>query len=213
MKKYNILYADPPWKYKDPSLERGGAERYYQTMTVQQIADLPVRYISADNSVLFLWVTWPFLFEAELVLWSWGFTYKTIAFVWLKTNARRDPAQGSFFADDYFAVDDFLGMGRWTRSNTEFCILATRGKPKRASANVRQLIFAPIMKHSQKPAEVRSKIVTLAGDRPRLELFARYRAIGWDVYGDEVPGSIKLPVVSTNRKIPKEVKQWKKQKL
>lgn len=193
MKKYSILYADVPWKYKDPSLERGGAERHYKTMSVQQIADLPVRGIATDDALLFLWVTWPHLYKSELVLRSWGFKYKTIAFVWLKTNARRDPAQGSFFADDYFAVDDFLGMGRWTRSNSEIVILGTRGKPKRASASVRQLIFAPIMEHSRKPAEVRDKIVKLAGDLPRLELFARDRAQGWDAFGNQVEGSINIP--------------------
>lgn len=194
MKKYNILYADPPWRYRDKlRTQGGGSESKYPTMTVQQIADLPVRGIVADDALLFLWVTWPFLYQSEVVLWSWGFKYKTIAFVWLKTNARRDPVQGSFFADDYFTVDDFLGMGTWTRSNSEIVILGTRGKPKRASASVRQLIFAPIMEHSRKPAEVRDKIVTLAGDRPRLELFARARAQGWDAFGNQVEGSINIP--------------------
>ncbi len=199
MKKYSIVYADPPWKYKDKSLKRGGAEVHYKTMTIAEIANLPVRTIVAADAVLFLWVTWPFLYDSELVLTGWGFKYKTLGFVWLKTNQRRDPNQGSMFADQYFNVDDKLGMGRWTRSNTEFCVLGTRGKPKRVSNKVRQLIFHPVMEHSRKPDIVRRRIVELAGDRPRLEMFARSTAPGWDVFGNQVDGSIKLGKVSNGK--------------
>lgn len=200
MRKYNILYGDPPWKYKDKlKTQGGGADRKYPTMTVEEIAALPVRLVAADNAVLFLWVTWPFLFAAERVVRAWGFEYKTVAFVWLKTNQRRDPDQGSFFADDFFAVDDFLGMGNWTRSNTEIVILGTRGKPVRHSSAVRQLIFWPIMEHSRKPPIVRDRIVDLAGDRPRLELFARDRAQGWDAFGNQVEGSVSLMAETVKR--------------
>lgn len=193
MKKYNIIYADPPWKYKDKlTTQGGGSDRHYPTMSLGEIASLPVRNYVAADAVLFMWVTWPFLYESEAILWAWGFKYKTIGFIWLKINRRRDPDQGSMFAEDHFAVDDFLGMGTWTRSNTEFCILATKGKPKRASTNVRQLIFSPIMEHSKKPREVRSKIVGLCGDLPRLEMFARNRVEGWDAFGNQVDGSIKM---------------------
>jgi N6-adenosine-specific RNA methylase IME4 len=194
MKKYNILYADPPWKYRDKlRTQGGGSSGHYPTMSPVEIANLPVRRIVADNAVLFLWLTWPFLYDSELVLTGWGFKYKTVAFVWLKTNQRRDPDQGSFFAEDYFDVDDFLGMGTWTRSNTEIVLLATRGKPKRRSKGVRQLIFYPIMEHSRKPDQVRDRIVELCGELPRLELFARTRTPGWDAFGNQVNGSIELP--------------------
>ncbi len=199
MKKYNILYADPPWKYQDEMDGYGGAARYYKTMTTVEIANLPVREIVAVDAVLFLWVTWPFLFEAELVFTGWGFKYKTLGFIWLKTNKRRDPDQGALFAEDHFAVDDFLGTGRWTRSNTEFVLLGTRGKPKRISANVRQLIYHPIMEHSRKPDQVRDRIVDLCGDRSRLELFARDRAQGWDVFGNQVDGSVSLMAETAKR--------------
>lgn len=104
---------------------------------------------------------------------AWGFTYKSIGFQWIKLNRS---GKGYFF-----------GLGRWTRGNTEPCLIATKGKPKRISAGVSQLIFSPIRNHSQKPEEVREKIVELMGDLPRVELFARERADGWDAWGNEAP--------------------------
>ena len=104
---------------------------------------------------------------------AWGFTYKSIAFQWVKQNRS---GNGYFF-----------GLGRWTRGNTEPCLLAVKGKPKRISASVGQLVFSPLRRHSQKPDEVRDRIVELMGDLPRIELFARETAPGWDSWGNEVP--------------------------
>ena len=86
LKKYNIIYADPPWSYNDKSMHRGGAERHYKTMNFKDICNLPVQKISADNSVLFLWATFPQIDRALKVIESWGFKYKTCAFNWIKTN-------------------------------------------------------------------------------------------------------------------------------
>lgn len=182
--KYNIIYADPPWSYDDKALNRGGAERHYSTMKLADICAIPVADIAADDCLLFMWGAWPKLFEAGSVLKAWGFDFKTCAFVWVKTNKRTNVNQASFFPVDSF--DSFWGMGRWTRANTEFCLLAVKGKPKRESAGVHQIIYAPIAAHSRKPDETRDKIVELAGDLPRVELFARRTAPGWDVWGNEV---------------------------
>lgn len=192
MKKYGIVYADPPWSYNDKALHRGGALRHYSTMSIEDICALPVSTIAADDCLLFMWGAWPKLFEAEKVISAWGFEFKTCAFVWVKTNRRENVNQSSFFPADSF--DSFWGMGRWTRANTEFCLLATKGKPKRESAAVHQIIYAPIAAHSRKPAETRSRILELAGEQPRVELFARSTAPGWDVWGDQIESTIALTV-------------------
>ena len=137
-KKYKIIYADPPWKYKVYS-KKG---------------------------------------EGRSVLEHWGFKYKTVAFVWIKKN-KKNPSL-------------FWGMGFWTRANAEICILATKGNPKRISARVHQVIISPIEEHSKKPNEARKRIEELIGDLPRIELFARQKADGWDVWGNEVESDIDL---------------------
>lgn len=190
MKKYSIIYADPPWQYDDKSLERGGAERHYSTMPLGAICSLPVSNICNQDCVLFMWATFPKLIEAFEVIKNWGFEYKTCAFVWIKTNKRENVLQSSFLPVDSF--DSFWGMGRWTRSNAEICLLAVRGNPKRENADVHQIVYAPINSHSKKPPEIRDKIVRLCGDFPRIELFARSKTTGWDVFGNEVPESIIL---------------------
>lgn len=175
-KKYNIIYADPPWSYSDKGCN-GNAEDHYHTMSLADICKLPINTagggIAADDCVLFMWATYPMMAEALEVIKAWGFTYKSIGFQWIKLNRS---GKGYFF-----------GLGRWTRGNTEPCLIATKGKPKRISAGVSQLIFSPIRNHSQKPEEVREKIVELMGDLPRVELFARERADGWDAWGNEAP--------------------------
>ncbi len=113
-KKYNVIYADPPW------------------------------------------------------------AYKTIAFCWVKQNKNSDGI--------------FKGMGYYTRSNAEICLLATRGRVlERKSRSVSSVIISHIERHSKKPAETRDRIVELFGDLPRIELFARETAPGWDCWGNEVP--------------------------
>jgi len=181
--KYNIILADPPWKYRDKSLSHGGgAECHYPTMDIKEICELSVEKIADDNCVLFLWVTFPMLKEGLKVIKSWGFEYKTCAFVWVKANKREIIKQGKLFN----GIDDFMGMGRWTRSNAEVCLLGIKGKPKRISTKVRQIIYSPIRKHSQKPEEVFNRIIQLIGKLPRIELFAREKREGWDAWGNEI---------------------------
>ena len=180
-KKYNIIYADPPWSFKTYSKkgkEKKSADNHYQCMNINDIYDLPVGSIADDNCVLFLWVTFPLLEQGIETIKRWGFVYKTCAFNWVKKNKKSD----SFF----------WGLGYWTRSNSEICLLATKGNPKRISKSVHQVCDARIMEHSKKPDEIRNRIVQLMGDIPRIELFAREKAEGWHVWGDEVDSDINL---------------------
>lgn len=177
MEPYQIIYADPPWRYDQKGLQ-GAAEKHYSTMSLEDICKLPVGSISAKDSILFLWATFPQLPAALRVISAWGFKYKTLAFLWLKKNRK---------ADSWF-----FGLGFWTRGNAEVCLLATRGHPKRQSSKIHQFIISPIEAHSKKPDIVRDKIVELAGDVPRIELFARQTTPGWDVWGNEVTSSITL---------------------
>ena len=187
MKKYQIIYADPPWSYADQGCQ-GTMANHYKGMKFEDICNLPVKTLADDNCVLFIWATYPMLREILAVIKAWGFEYKSIAFQWIKKNKK---GNGYFY-----------GLGRWTRGNTEPCLLATKGKPKRKSASVFQIIEVPLTKHSAKPLEVRDKIVELMGDLPRIELFARPdRRIdlygkntfdGWDVWGNEVKNDIDL---------------------
>jgi len=171
-KKYNIIYADPPWQYRDRSLNRGGAERHYTTMNEEDIANLNIKDITDKNCILFIWTTFPKLFDTEKIIKEWGFTYKTLGFVWIKKNKK--------------SLTNFWGMGSWTRSNPEICLIAIKGNPKRISASVHSVIESPIEKHSKKPDIVKDKIIELVGDLPRIELFARQTTDGWDVWGNEV---------------------------
>lgn len=178
MKKYGIIYADPPWSYKDSGCQ-GAAAAHYPTMSVDDICKLPVKDLADKNCVLFMWATYPKLEEALKVIKHWGFEYKTIAFQWVKTYKS--------------GFGEFLGLGRWTRGNTEPCLLATKGKPKRVNAGVSQLIFSPLRRHSQKPPETRIKIKKLLGEGIScVELFAREKVEGWDVWGNEVECDIEL---------------------
>lgn len=178
MNKFSIVYADPPWSFDTYSDKGKGrsAENHYPVMTIADICALPVADIAAENSVLFLWVNGPRLFESQAVIEAWGFTYKAIVFTWVKTCK-----SGIGFP---------IGCGFWTRANPEICLLATRGKPRRVSASVPCLIMSPRREHSRKPDEVRTKIIQLMGDLPRIELFARQRTPGWAVWGNQVDSDV-----------------------
>lgn len=172
-KKYNIIYADPPWAFNTWSKRASRlVDCHYPTMTIQEIMDLPVQNLAEDNSVLLMWATFPNLPLALEAIKAWGFTYKTCAFTWMKQNKK---GQGLFW-----------GMGYYTRSNAEICLLATKGKPlERHSHKIHSVIVSPVEEHSKKPDETRSRICELFGDLPRIELFARQQADGWDCWGNE----------------------------
>lgn len=171
--KYNLIYADPAWTYRDKCHSgKRGAGYKYDLMTLEQLCALPVADLAADDCLLAMWWVNPMPAEALQVVAAWGFTIKTMAgFTWHKItkNGHRH-----------------FGMGNWTRANAENCLFAVRGKPKRSSAAVSQLIVAQVGKHSQKPPEARDRLVQLMGDVLRLEMFARERVDGWDAWGNEV---------------------------
>lgn len=175
-KKYNIIYADPPWTYeKTGGLKnsRGMAKQFYPTMTPEEIKNLPVNQIADDNCVLFMWCTYPQLPIGLDVIKTWGFTYFGLGFEWIKKTKNGK---------------DHFGMGFYTRANPEPCLLAFKGKMKPLRHDIRQLVYAEIQEHSKKPPIVRENIVQLFGDLPRVELFARESAEGWDVIGNEIDG-------------------------
>lgn len=186
-KKYQIILADPPWGYNGKMMNASVTD-HYTVMDINSIALLPVKELADKNCVLFMWVTFPKLNEFMRVVTEWGFEYKTCAFVWVKTNKRKAVNQHSFLPEESF--DDFMGQGRWTRANAEICILATKGSIPRQSAGVRQIIYAPIERHSKKPDETRQRIIELVGDLPRIELFARQKTPGWAIWGNEVESDI-----------------------
>ena len=175
-KKYKIIYADPPWQYRVYSQKGQGrsAENHYHTMNIKDIMALPVDKIADKDCILFLWITFPCLKEGIEVMERWGFKYKTCGFNWVKRNKKKNTY--------------FMGLGFWTRSNSEVCLIGTKGQPKRVSKSVSQICDARIMEHSRKPAEIRERIVELCGELPRIELFARDKVKGWDSLGDEMDG-------------------------
>ena len=175
-RKYNIIYADPAWEYwsggnKNQSL-------HYNTMTIQDICNLPIKNITDKDCVLFLWATYPILEQAFEVIKAWGFEYSTAGFVWVKKNKVSDTP--------------FVGCGSWTRANSELCLLATKGTVTRIDAGISQVIESPIEEHSKKPAITRELITRLVGELPRIELFSREAVDGWDCWGNEI----------------KEIQQW-----
>jgi N6-adenosine-specific RNA methylase IME4 len=178
-KCYGIVYCDCPWQY-DQTGVRGAAELHYPTMNIDELCCLPIKQIAADDCVLFLWATFPKLPEALCVIKAWGFTYKTVGFVWLKQYKK--------------SATWCFGLGFWTRGNVEVCLLATKGHPRRKAKDIHQLIVSPREAHSKKPDEVREKIVALMGDIPRIELFARQTTPGWDVWGNEVKSDIEIDI-------------------
>lgn len=178
-KKYNIIYADPPWQYKDKRngyKMSGGAENHYKTMSIQELKKMggTINSIAAEDSILFMWATFPNLIEALELIKSWGFSYKTLGFSWIKTNKKNKKP--------------FFGIGFYTKSNCEVCLLAIKGKPSnlKKSNYVSSCVISGREEHSKKPDEVRIRINELVGDVPKIELFARKKIEGWDCWGDEV---------------------------
>lgn len=188
-KKYKIIYADPAWQFKTWSDKGKGrsAERHYRTMPLEEIKKLPVARLADEDCALFLWATSPMLQNAFHVIAAWGFEYKTIAIGWMKLNKN-----GSLFK----------GLGFYTRSNCELCLLATKGNPIVIGQSFGDTFCSIRREHSRKPDEVRERIVELMGDCPRIELFARERFPGWDAWGDQVDSHIfqKTTHISATKK-------------
>jgi N6-adenosine-specific RNA methylase IME4 len=189
---YGAVLADPPWHFQSwngartsgsidvrtglPFVTPAKAPEY-RTMSVEEIAALPVLDVAAPDCALFMWGIWVMLPESLSLMEAWGFTFKTCAFNWVKADLQQI---------DMFRETDSgqLGLGYWVRQNSEFCLLGTRGTPKRLAANVRQSIIERRREHSRKPDCVHERIERLVAG-PYLELFARQRRPGWDCWGNE----------------------------
>ena len=188
MKKYDIIYADPAWSYyndstakKDCTTVKGMRRPPYPVMSTESIKELKVSEIAAENAILFIWTTDYHLEKCMQVIKAWGFEYKTVGFVWAKKTKKGTPV---------------CFMGAYTmKSGTELCLLATKGKDAHKLVkkhNIKSLIESERMEHSKKPNEVRTRIVELVGDIPRVELFARQKVEGWDAWGNEVQSDVNL---------------------
>lgn len=180
-RKYDIIYADPPWEYKQTGgtkNARGTAKSHYKTMTTDSICRMAptIQKIKTNTSICFMWATFPNIGAAIEVLESWGFTYKTAAFIWIKQNKKSDSL--------------FWGMGAYTRANAEVLLIGiskgTKAKTQVIKNNVHQVVFHKVLKHSEKPNIFREKIIELLGYMSRIELFARENVEGWDCWGSEV---------------------------
>jgi len=174
MKKYQIIYADPPWAYRNMGNIQAAANQQYSVLSCQDICNLKVRDIADNNSILFLWATFPKIKEALDVIKAWGFEYKTVGFTWIKTN----PKNGK----------PFFGVGWYTKSNAEICLIGVKGKSPKISNSISSIVIEPRGKHSSKPHEVRKRIVEFCGDVKKIELFARVKTEGWDVIGYDING-------------------------
>lgn len=197
---YGVIYADPAWSFK--GYAKSGApqradEQHYKTMTVEEMATLPVWQLAAPNCALLMWSTSSHLPQAIKLGRAWGFNYSSKAFSWAKLNKHAEATHHGAYIDccqdgadmDAPRISDdknwFMGMGYTTRRNTEDCWLFTRGKPKVLDHGVRELIVAPVREHSRKPDEAIDRIERLYGG-PYCELFSRQQRAGWSSWGNEI---------------------------
>ena len=183
-KKYQIIYADPPWQYGSKYYQDSGRDfknihDHYQTMTIEEIKNLDIKNITNRDCACFLWVTDSHLKEGIEILECWGFKYKTVAFNWIKKTPKGET---------------YVNFAPWTLKSSEICLLGIKGNmgQYKKSRNVRQLVEAIRTAHSQKPEEVRKRIEELFGNINRLELFAREKTANWDIWGNEIESGIKL---------------------
>lgn len=164
--KYNVIYADPPWKYDFGFDIYGAADRHYHTMTIQEMCDLPIKELSEDNAVLFLWVTSPKLFDAHKIIIAWGFDYKT-SFIWDKVKHV---------------------MGHYNSVRHEILLVCVRGSFPKQSNTLHDSVISIERsdEHSEKPEYFRELIETMYPKSKRIELFARKAAVGWQSWGNEL---------------------------
>ncbi|HFQ4959222.1 TPA: MT-A70 family methyltransferase [Vibrio vulnificus] len=181
MKKYQVIYADPPWQFNSKRTGgnmKSGAAQHYNCMTLDEMKAMPINEITEDNALLVMWWVGAMPQEAIDLVEAWGFTLKNMnGFVWEKLTVHHNPV---------------FGLGYYTRAGSESAIIAVKGKFKPQNRSVRAVRSAPVGRHSEKPHEFREDILKLAGDVPRLELFARTAPEGWDVFGNECDRSIEL---------------------
>ena len=175
---YSIIYADPPWDYdgREQHNKKEGnvsAVNHYATVTLDDLKKIDVKKVCERNCLLFMWTSSPHLAQAIELMTAWGFEYKTIAFVWDKQKTN---------------------PGYYTVSSVEVCLVGKMGTipSPRGPRNIRQFLSEERTKHSKKPDEIRNRIVQMFPTQKKLEMFAREKKDGWDVFGNEVEGSINM---------------------
>lgn len=215
--QFDISLSDPAWQYNqrcDTDRMRGGAVSKYDLMSTDQICQLPVREISADRGLCFLWVTAPFMDDGIRVMEAWGYDYKTVAFTWIKTNRGKggiwvrqyelqEKISRAYLANTgeydpealkadpaYAKAKFFFGNGFYTKANPEYCLLGLKKGSKRTRKpcrdDVSSVVVAPIREHSRKPWEVAYRIEAMYPTERKLELFCREKRPGWEAWGNEV---------------------------
>ena len=193
-KKYQVIYADPPWDFTKSSfiLRKGGFnlnslktevkkdwEKVYPTLSKEEIESLPIRDITEKDAICFMWTTDTHLPDAIKIMKSWGFNYKTIAFVWVKKEKSGKQVRM---------------MAPWTNKGAEICLLGTKGQMTKylGARNIAQVVEATRANHSKKPDIIAEEIVRMFPNCERIELFARDAKPGWDVWGNEVENDIQM---------------------
>lgn len=183
-KKYDIIYADPPWDYGgktqfdktskskevidfSKNIFISSANFEYPTVKTSILKQMPIGQITKEDCLLFMWVTNPHLAQGIELGQAWGFEYKTVGFVWDKM---------------------IHNPGQYTMSYCELCLIFKKGKipTPRGARNIKQLIRVPRMEHSRKPIEVLNNIDKMFPTQSKIELFARHKPVGWDVWGLDV---------------------------
>jgi N6-adenosine-specific RNA methylase IME4 len=185
---FSTITADYPWNFKTYSQAGQGRSPEYLRQPVEFAKKMPVKEVSAKDSALIMWTSGPYLQQTFAIAEAWGFQYKTVAFVWAKLTKRQAREQAMLLPIIGDNHNWHFGNGYWTRANTEIALLFTRGNPKRLSASVRQLIIAPLGRHSEKPEEMQDRVEQLVAG-PYLELFARRQRPNWTCLGNEVTGN------------------------
>lgn len=179
-KKYSIIYCDPPWSYRNKKVfgkfhnkdgyVDGGCLSKYDTLSLSELKEIPIKDIADKACALFLWATTPLLPEALEVMEAWGFSYKTSLY-WRKIMS--------------------LGMGYWYRGQVEQLLLGVKGKLKAFHIQRANIIQTKVHSHSQKPDEF-YELIEMTALEPKIELFARNKREGWDCWGNEVESDIVL---------------------
>ena len=208
MKKYRVIYADPPWRFKNFSVKGEGrnAVSHYDCLTLPDLKRLNINRHADKDCALFMWITDPMLDQGLELMKSWGFKFKTVAFYWAKTNIKANLKKLSA------EKDFFTGLGYWTRANCEQCVMGTIGNPTRKGKDVKRLIIDKRREHSRKPEQIYDRIEKLI-DGPYLELFARKTKPNWDSWGNQVGLFDKKKKVSTRTRPSKWIETKEQLKL
>jgi len=172
VKRYNIIYIDPPWHYKFNNKKETtySARRHYDDIEFKDLIRLPIPQIAAENCALISWVTSPLTYEVQELFKMWGFKFKTLLFNWIKHTKNNRV---------------WISVGHYSRPMSELCWLWMKGSLEVKDHNVDQVHYHTLEGHSRKPEIFKNEIVKLFGDVPRVELFSRTGTHGWDTWGDQ----------------------------